>query len=76
MRKMRTAEEMLAYYCENRGPEGKKGLFDYKPNDNLEDYKRAEMFLESDEYVVTFFWGYIYIHGNSNGNKVDLFIDK
>ena len=46
MRKMRTAEEMLAY--------------DY--DDRRRDFEFAEFLLEPGEYVFSFFWGYIYIY--------------
>ncbi|MGC2874134.1 SHOCT domain-containing protein [Ihubacter sp. mB4P-1] len=64
MRKMRTAEEMLAYYCENRGPKEKRGLFEpvYALHDDLENYKEIESWLELDEYALVLFWGYIYIY--------------
>ena len=64
MRKMRTAEEMLAYYLENRGPERKKGFFDSDTTQKniLGYYKMAEFLLEENEYILSFFWGYIYIY--------------
>ena len=66
MRKMRTAEEMFAYYCEHKDPKKKKGFFDTSlpvlDDERRRDFKLAEFFLEPDEYVISFFWGYIYIY--------------
>jgi hypothetical protein len=66
MRKMRTAEEMFAYYCEHKDPKKKKGFFDTSlpvfDDERRGDFKLAEFFLEPDEYVISFFWGYIYIY--------------
>ena len=65
MRKMRTAEEMFAYYHEHKDPEKKKGFFDTSlpvfDDERRGDFELAEFFLEPDEYVISFFWGYIYI---------------
>ncbi|MGC2874139.1 SHOCT domain-containing protein [Ihubacter sp. mB4P-1] len=63
MRKMRTAEEMLAYYRENVEYPKRTGLFgeeDPEPKDELFDYKYLISLLDDDEYVITFFWGYIF----------------
>lgn len=63
MRKMRTAEEMLAYYRENVEYERRTSLFGYEerePKDELFDYKYLVSLLDDDEYVMTFF-GDIYI---------------
>ncbi|WP_425755527.1 SHOCT domain-containing protein [Ihubacter sp. rT4E-8] len=65
MRKMRTAEEMLAYYREHKDPKKKKGFFDTSwpdYDDRRRDFEFAEFLLEPDEYVFSFFWGYIYIY--------------
>ncbi|WP_338547326.1 hypothetical protein V1225_01400 [Emergencia sp. JLR.KK010] len=64
MRKMRTAEEMFAYYHEHKDPEKKKGLFakNVSDDDRWRDLKLAEFILESDEYILSFFWAYIYIY--------------
>jgi len=64
MRKMRTAEEMLAYYREHKDPKKKKGFFDTSwpdYDDRRRDFEFAEFLLEPEEYVFSFFWGYIYI---------------
>ena len=63
MRKMRTAEEMLAYYRENVEYPKRTGLFgeeDPEPKDELIYYRYPSAVLDDDEYVMTFFWGYIY----------------
>lgn len=63
MRKMRTAEEMFAYYHENVEHKKKAGLFGIEvsgPDDSLFHYEYLVSLLDDDEYVMTFFWGYIY----------------
>ncbi len=63
MRKMRTAEEMFAYYHENVEHKKKAGMFGIEvsgPEDILLDYEYLILLLDDDEYVMTFFWGYIY----------------
>ncbi len=67
MRKMRTAEEMRAYYLENVNYKRKTGFFDILDPDknDLRYYKIAEEVLDPDEFVLTFFWGYIYIYTDS-----------
>ncbi|MGC2874142.1 SHOCT domain-containing protein [Ihubacter sp. mB4P-1] len=65
MRKMRTAEEMYEYYCEIRkaGGQGDKSLGLPKLfQGSLDKYKRAEAFLEPDEYCLTDFHIYIYVY--------------
>ncbi len=64
MRKMRTAEEMRAYYLENVNYKRKMGFFDISDpdKDDLRYYKIAEEVLDPDEFVLTFFWGYINIY--------------
>ncbi len=63
MRKMRAAEEMFAYYHENVEHKKTAGLFGIEvsgPEDILLDYEYLVSLLDDDEYVMTFFWGYIY----------------
>ncbi|WP_251615083.1 hypothetical protein [Senimuribacter intestinalis] len=63
MRKMRTAEEMFAYYHENVEHKMTTGLFGIEvsgPDDSLLDYEYLVPLLDDDEYVMTFF-GDIYI---------------
>ena len=65
LRKMRTAEEMYEYYCEIR-KDVKKGESDLDTRkffqNPLDEYKKAEVLLNPDEYCVTTFRAYIYVY--------------
>ena len=65
LRKMRTAEEMYEYYCEIRKDvkRGESDLDTRKLFQNpFNEYKKVEKLLESDEYCMTTFRAYLYIH--------------
>ena len=67
MRKMRTAEEMAEYEYETSMKRLPKR--EYFRADNQERYKTIVKMLEPDEYVLTFFWGYIYIYIPEKENR-------